>query len=136
MMQLVLPSISYTGLVAQHEDDVNSLLNACRSTGCFYLSLRDVTRSNTGNEVSEMFSKAGEIVENAKAFFDRPLPEKMAWEMDAWGSHHTSGFVQFSGVAATDDPFLHPKTKRPIIDIHPITVASYPHINSATQYIF
>jgi len=88
--QAALREVSLSAILTKDSFHIATLLEACSTDGCFYLSLEDPDTNRPGCDV---FDKAEEIIELADEFFQLPAEEKLMWEMDKWGDMQIGGWV-------------------------------------------
>jgi isopenicillin N synthase-like dioxygenase len=85
-----LREVSLSGILKSASFHIATLLEACGTDGCFYLSLEDLDADRPEFQVFDMAKK---IIKLSDDFFQLPAEEKLMWEMDKWGDMQIGGWV-------------------------------------------
>ena len=83
-----LAEISLPALEANDDAQVQSMIGACITDGCFFLDLTGKEAEAPGATLQSM---AQEVIASASNFFDLDLDTKLQYEMDKWGDLQIGG---------------------------------------------
>ncbi len=80
--------ISLTAIMNKDSAEIDNVVQACVKDGYFYLSVENPSdRSNLGF----ILDIAEEVIKIGNEFFQLPIDEKLAFEMDDWGDLQNGG---------------------------------------------
>ncbi len=76
--------LDYDALEAQEAQSIESLSQAVKTNGVFYLKLHDIL-------AARLFVNANELFDCSQELFHLPVAEKAAFDIDQIGSHKIDG---------------------------------------------